>query len=72
MAQASSIHKPADVADAAVAGGRDAKAALEGAGEMVGAIEAAEPGDFLDRGVRVGQQAGGSLEPRLNEPGLGG
>ena len=62
------LHKPAHLADAAVAGGGDAEAALEGAGEMEGAIEAAETGGFFDRGVRSGQQAGGALEPRLDEP----
>jgi len=35
---------------------------------MVGALEATESGDFFDRGVWIGQQAGGALEPRLDEP----
>jgi len=35
---------------------------------MVGALEATESGGFFDRGVRIGQQAGGALKPRLDEP----
>ena len=39
----------ADVAQLAIAGGRDAEAALEGAGEVERAVEAAIGGDFGDR-----------------------
>jgi hypothetical protein len=62
----------ADVAQLAIAGGRDAEAALKGAGEVERAVEAAIGGDFGDRLVAEVKQAGGLLETGLEQPSLRG
>ena len=66
------IHEPAHLPDPTIARRREAEAAFETSGKMKGTIEATVLGNFLDRGIGVGQHSGGPLEPGFDQPGFRG